>query len=165
MTDVNIRGAKELAEALATLPDKLQANVMRAALRAGAKLIREEAVACVPVDSGDLRSSLKIGTRSRRGVVSANIKAGGKQAFYAHFVEFGTAAHTITAKDGGYMMFGGAWVKSAHHPGARAQPFMRPALDGRAQAAVQAMAEAMRARLATKHGIDVPAPLEEGDEP
>lgn len=162
--EVNVKGLKELGTALQGLPDKLQRNVMRAALRAGAKLVADQARESVPVDSGALRRSVKVGTRVQRGVVQANVKAGDKEAWYARFVEFGTAAHTIKARDGGYMMFGGAWVRSVSHPGARARPFLRPALDARADAAVRATAEKMRQILATKHGIDVAQPAEEGDE-
>ena len=163
-SNVNVKGMKELAEALNGLPDRIQANVLRSALRAGAKLIQQEAIQQVPVDSGDLRASIKVGTRSSRGIVQATIKAGGKTAWYAKFIEFGTAAHTITAKDGGFLSFGGHQYRSVSHPGIQARPFMRPALDGRAQAAIQAVADAMRKRLADKHGINVPVPMEEGDE-
>jgi len=40
------------------------------------------------------------------------------------------------------------------HPGSRPKPFMRPALDGRAQDAVVAAAQYMKRRLATKNGLD-----------
>jgi HK97 gp10 family phage protein len=163
-TSVKVSGLKELNVFLDTLPDKLQKNVMRAALRAGAKVIADQARENVPVASGKLKKDITIGTRSRGGVVTASVKAGAKSAWYAKFVEFGTAAHEINAKPGSVMMFNGQIAIRVNHPGAKPQPFMRPALDARGQAAVQAVAEKMREVLATKHGLSVPHRMEDGDE-
>ena len=56
--------------------------------------------------------------------------------------------------DGGALSFGGGALQHVDHPGARAQPFMRPALDARASDATVAAAQYMKERLATKHGLD-----------
>ena len=135
----NITGGAELQAFLDQLPAKLEANVMRSALRQGANVIRDDAKANVAVSSGDLRDSIKVSTRSKRGVVSATIRAGNRKAWYAHIVEFtGAAAHKISARGKGMLAFGGFFGKSVHHPGMKAKPFMRPALDGRSSAAIQA---------------------------
>lgn len=180
--DLNIKGLKELDDALRTLPEKLHKNVMRAALRAGMKEFQAEILYRVPIGTpsgegirlyghyrGALRDSIKISTRSKRGIVTAKVTAGGKtkggaDVFYAHFLEFGTAAHQIRGARGGFLSFGGGRYRSVMHPGTKPQPFMRPALDAKAEAAVRAFASKVRSVLATKHGIDVPAPMEEGDE-
>lgn len=162
-----VKGLAELQAAMDQLPAQIERNIMRAALRAGAKVLLAEAqgTAAFADDTGALRGSLRITTSVRRGTVTAAVKAGptkrDKRPWYARLVEYGTKAHIIRAKPGGLLAIG---VSKVHHPGAKARPFLRPALDTKAQAAVQAMAEYIRQRLASKHGIDVPAPREEGDD-
>lgn len=146
----NIKGGKELDAFLKTLPAKMEKNIMRSALRKGANEIRNEAKANVPVDRGDLKKSLKVSTGGKRGKIIAKVKSGLR---YAHLVEFGTAAHKIEGKNGGFLFFNGMGVKSVHHPGSKAQPFMRPALDSKANAAIVAVGNQIRARL-TKQGIN-----------
>ena len=121
------------------------------------------AITNVPVKSSELRNSLKISTRARRGVVSASVKT---KVFYAKFVEFGTKAHWITAKKGGWLSFGGIFAKSVWHPGIPKGPkaFLRPAMDAQATAAVNAAAAYIRDRLQSKHGLDTSGVVLEGDE-
>ncbi len=154
MSEVRVKGLADLNKFLQQLPAKMEQNVMRGALRAGANVVMAEAKANVPVDSGQLRDGLKVSTSSRRGRVTAKVKATGKHAFIAPWLEYGTAAHKITAKKGKGLFFGGLFVKGVQHPGSRPKPFMRPALDGRAQDAVVAAAQYMKRRLATKNGLD-----------
>jgi hypothetical protein len=73
-------------------------------------------------------------------------------------VEHGTAAHIIRARPPNKMLAIG--VAAVHHPGAKKRPFLRPAMDAQGQAAIERMREYIRTRLATKHGIDVPAPFD-----
>ena len=153
MSNVHIKGGAELNKFLQQLPVKIEQSVLRGALRAGANVVMAEAKANVPVESGQLRDGLKVSTSSRRGRVTAKVKATGKHAHIAPWLDYGTAAHKITAKGKG-MFFGGLFVKGVQHPGSRPKPFMRPALDGRAQDAVSAAARYMKQRLATKHGLD-----------
>ena len=96
--------------------------------------------------------------------MTANLKATGAHAHVAPWVEYGTKPHTITAKPGKALAIGGMYVHAVDHPGARPHPFMRPALDSQAQPAVIAAAEYMKARLATKHGLDTAHIRIEGDE-
>jgi HK97 gp10 family phage protein len=154
MADVKVKGLADLNKFLQQLPAKVEQSVLRGALRAGANVVMAEAKANVPVASGQLRDGLKISTSSRRGRVTAKVKATGKHAHIAPWLEYGTAAHKITAKKGKGLFFGGLFVKGVQHPGSRPKPFMRPALDGRAQDAVVAAAQYMKRRLATKNGLD-----------
>jgi HK97 gp10 family phage protein len=154
MSSVRVKGLSELNKFLQQLPAKVEANVLRGALRAGAKPILEQAKGGVPVDTGKLRDGLKISTRHRKGRVTAHVKAGGDHASIAHWIEYGVAAHQITAAKGGWLFFGNGFAKAVNHPGVQARPFMRPALDMRAPSAVIAAAEYMKKRLATKHGLD-----------
>lgn len=154
MTETHVKGLAELQKFLDQLPAKLEANVMRSALRAGANIVKAQARQNVPVKTGKLRDGLKVSTSSRRGVVTAKVKATGKHAYVANWIEYGTAAHAITAKKGGFLSFGGIFAKSVQHPGAAPKPFMRPALDSKAQEATIAVGEAIKKRLASKHGLD-----------
>ncbi len=172
MAEVKVKGLAELHRFLQQLPAKMEKNVLQGALRAGAKVIADEAKLRVPKKTGRLRDSIRISARSQRGTVTATIRAGGRdsrkrvvksatgrtkvqydQAFYATWVEFGTKAHRIKARGKG-MYFGGSWYKSVKHPGARPQPFMRPALDGKARDATVAAGRYIADRLKTKHGLD-----------
>lgn len=151
---VHVKGLSELQAFMDQLTPKLQKNVMRGAMRAGMKPVQEDAKTHAAVASGALRDGLKISTSSKGTVVTASLKATGKHAHIAKWIEIGTAAHQISAKDGGALAFGGGVVQHVDHPGARAHPFMRPALDARAQDAVVASAEYIKDRLATKEGLD-----------
>lgn len=171
-----VKGLADLQRALDQLPAKIEANIMRGALRAGAKVILEDAKRRVPVAApneenarlyggreGVLRDSLRVTTGSRNGKLTASIKAGGKakgggDAYYAQWVEYGTKPHLIKAGPGKFLPLGNGFLKQVQHPGARKNPFMRLALDQSAQAAIEAAREYVRQRLATKHGIDVPGP-------
>lgn len=163
---VHVKGLSELSKFLDELTPKLQKNVMRGSLRSGIKVIQTEAKATAAFadKTGLLRKGLKISTNSKGGVVTASLKATGKHAFLAGWVEFGTAAHIIKAKDGGALSFGGGVVQSVEHPGVRAHAFMRPALDARASDAVVAAAEYMKERISTKEGLDTSGVTIEGDE-
>ena len=157
MADQSIFGGRELDAFLQSLPVKTERNILRAALRAGANEFKKDAQAKVPVDEGDLRRSIRTTTRAKKGTVYAALKVGGKRAPHAHLVEFGTAAHKIMAKKGSALAFKGQAVREVDHPGARAQPFMRPAFDTGATSAITAVGAKIRERL-TKENINVPTP-------
>lgn len=82
--------------------------------------------------SGTLRSSLEARIVGQGPTLAAEV--GSWTVDYATFVEYGTKPHDIRPKDSnGVLVF---WVKGkkvttklVHHPGTRAQPFIRPALD------------------------------------
>lgn len=154
MQYLHIKGFPELEKALSEFPNKLLKNAMRRALYAGVKVIATEAKLQCPVGppsqvaavkygakEGELKRSIKIGTNTIKGkpVVYGYVRAGSFKAYYAHWVEFGTAAHRISAKNGGALSFGGGFVHSVAHPGARPRPFMRPALDAKWMEALEAM--------------------------
>lgn len=156
MSQENIAGGAALDALLRTLPVKVETNIMRSALRAGARVYLDQVKENIPVEHGYLRQSARITTRkSREGQVSASVKVGNHLAFYAHMVEFGTRAHIIKAKPGGAMNVNGSEVKTVNHPGGRPHPFMRPAADAKFGAAVAAVQAQIRKRL-TKEGLDVP---------
>ena len=161
--EVKIEGLDVLQKVLELLPARIEANIMRGAVRAGSKVLADSAKSRAPVDSGDLKKSIRVSTRSRRGQVSASVRAGDKRAFYAHMVEYGTASfYTGDGKSVGgpykisptktqtpkqAVSFDTTARASVTHPGIRPQPFMRPALDNDSQNAVQAVADYVRGRL------------------
>lgn len=165
--DVKVTGLAELELALGQLSEKVAKNVARAALRAGAKPILEEARRLAPVRSGRLRDSLRISTSIKGGVPRAFVKVGPggskkhKGVYYAHMIERGTAKHLIVAGPGKMLPVAGG-RKSVKHPGIRKRPFMRPAADSQFGAAMDAFAEKLRQRL-TKEGIEIPDPENDDD--
>jgi len=165
----HIKGLDQLHKALQEVPAKVERNIMRGALRAGAtaELLPEVQANLLQhgsVVSGELIAGLKVSTAARRGTVSASIKARGKHGFLAVMLEYGVKAHVIAAKKGGFLSFGGYFTRAVMHPGFAPKAFMRPALDSRGVAAVIAAAEYMKRRLSTKEGLDTADIMIEGDE-
>lgn len=188
--EIHVTGLADLNKFLQELPVKMEKNVMRGAMRAGAKVILDAAKANVHSVSGELAKGLKVSVRIRGGVVIASIKTTGEHSYVAHWVEFGTAAHWISVQKSerpsrmtwrgvrafsigtlnrmakrGSLKIGTNFIgASVAHPGARPKPFMRPALDARAQDAVIAVGEYIKKRLATKYGLDTSDVLIAGDD-
>lgn len=188
---IGLKGGPELMQFLDQLPPKLEKNVLRGALRAGANVIRDEARANVPVKSGKLRRAIKTDTVTDGGLIKARVKLRGQHSFIGVFLEYGVAPHLITAGDSPYTartlnsrikkggferrengllkIFGyeydrrvrtknGTEVRSmtinkhfvrgaVEHPGVAARPFLRPALDTRANEALRAVGAYMEQRL------------------
>ncbi|MFD4572097.1 HK97 gp10 family phage protein [Streptomyces sp. NPDC058417] len=90
--------------------------------------VQNEARRRAPVDTGRLRSSIvsraEGGGRNIGYVVGSNVN-------YAAAVEYGTAPHVIKPKDKKALYWPGAAhpVAKVNHPGSRAQPFLRPAIE------------------------------------
>jgi hypothetical protein len=153
-------------------------------------VVKPAAQANIRSISGELARGLKVGTRVKRGTVTASLKAKGLHGYIAMWVEFGTRPHYISVADEErpinrrlsaragrivrasmttvnriVLKIGATFVgPTVHHPGAKPHAFMRPALDAQAGAAVVAAAEYMKRRLATKEGLDTSAVMIEGDE-
>jgi HK97 gp10 family phage protein len=157
MSDENIFGGRELDAFLQTLPVKIEKNIMRAALRAGAAEFRDAVRAGINDETGELSKSVKTSTSAKGGRVMAKLRVGNKKAWYGRLVEFGTKAHKIVPKKAGSLSFNGIQVREVSHPGAKPSPFMRPAFDSKASAAITAVGQKIRSRL-TAEGINTPAP-------
>ena len=161
MSDVNVTGLSELQAFLDALPAKMEANIMRSALRAGAVLIAKQAKANLEengnIRTGRLRDSIRVSTKLKNGQATASAKIGDKKAWYWKFIEYsGARAHSITAKNGGVLVFAGGRYRSVQHPGMTAKPFLRPALyaAGQSELVIEAVANQIKKRL-TKQGLDV----------
>ena len=151
MADATVEGLSDLWAAMQDVPVKIETNMLRGGLRAMAIPIQQEAKSLVHSVSGDLAKSIRIATGSRNGTVYARVIAGKNKKpgdpFYAHMVEFGTAAHWIKPRYTKALAFSGVMRDAVRHPGAQKKPFMRPAIDGRAQEGLEAMADYMADRL------------------
>lgn len=159
----HIKGLSEMERFMEQLAPKIAANIARGGLRAGMNVVKPIAQSNIHSVSGELAKGLKVGTRSKGLTVTATLRATGPHGFIAKFLEFGTAAHNIAAKFGGWLSFANIFRKEIHHPGARPKPFMRPALDSESSRAVVAVGEYIKTRL-TKEGLDVAHVQVEGDE-
>jgi hypothetical protein len=81
-----------------------------------------------PVDTGRLRSSIQAVPSGGRLNYTVTI---GTNVSYAADVEFGTAPHVIVPNTKQALYWPGAAhpVARVNHPGTRAQPYMRPAIE------------------------------------
>lgn len=167
-------GLVDLQKVLAELPDKLEANVLRGAMKAGAEVIAEEArERC---RSADVRKTIKTKASVKGRIVKALIQTKDGAAYMAPWLEYGTLPHVIAVRDGsgrtaravnrahkkGSLLIGGAFVGDfVWHKGAKPYPFMRPALDQRRDDAVTVIGEQIAARLAKIDALPVAAEADE----
>lgn len=167
MINMRVKGMKELEAALKQLPNKIQVNIARGAIRKGAQVVQQEMIARAPVGRGSyggaLRDSIRVGTTALGGKVGGYVRAGGKRkgrknVYYAHFIEWGTKAHRIRSDKGMPIGRGGRVVHEVFHPGIQPKPFARPALDLRYRDAIAATAARVAQLLRRKHGLDIPDP-------
>jgi hypothetical protein len=147
------------------LPKNLERNVIRGGLRAGAKVIQQQAKANVSVKTGKLKKAIGIGTRVEGSKLSSYVKLRGSGSYLGLFIEYGVAPHLISVSDAdkqvrktpggrqavsigtinkmvkrGSLKIGQSFVGPLiMHPGHAAKPFLRPALDQKAEEAVNAM--------------------------
>ena len=120
MSKPRVRGVKGLDKALeqlATFDQKAGRRVIVAALRAGNKVILDAAKEAIPVDSGALKAGMRQRARTRRGVPRNIIGFLPAVGWRWRFPEFGTQ-HMA------------------------AQPFMRPAVDTKSDAAGKVVTDA-----------------------
>lgn len=147
----------KLDKKLKRLPDAVTAEI-RAAMEKQADEIVRLARSLVPKDTHDLeesigwtwgappRGSLTLGKFVRASLgkqLTLTVFAGDDSAYYARWVEFGTAPHNVAR--GGGTVAGKSQLASGGgtgHPGAKAQPFFFPAYRARRKAAKAAIRKA-----------------------
>ena len=131
--EFTVTGLAELSKKLKEMPIKLAKNGLRAAVNAGAEVIRKDAVTRVPVLTGRLKKAIYkkqirelsnnvqqtffVGARNGKKYKKAD-----KDAYYWRFLEFGTSKLP-------------------------ARPFLRPAFDTKKSQAVDAMAKKLKERI------------------
>lgn len=132
-TEHALEGLKELDATLRAFPAKLQANILRGGLRAGGVMFQKAAIARVPRDDGDLQRSLRVSAYGlKSGKIRVTVSAGDKKAYYAHMVEYGTAAHLIRPHIQGkaMLLMPGVYKNGAvAHPGTAPTFFMTKSYD------------------------------------
>ena len=105
------------------LQDEFQKRLDRAMPRI-ANALRNELVLTVPVDTGRLRSSIKVGYDGQTLIIT--------MAEYGRFIELGCPPHVIVPKNKKALKFkaGGKniFAKKINHPGSRPTPFIRNAI-------------------------------------
>lgn len=147
-----VKGLSDLLLYLSDSPVNMHRGV-RVGLYVGAKLIEVEAKSNCPVEHGSLRDSIRVKIKEADNVIVSTIAAGGKIADgsyikYAHLVEFsGAAPHIIQAAAGKSLAFAGKEFQSVNHPGMKAKPFLRPALDANEVAAIGALDQEIESAL------------------
>ena len=154
--DFTITGGKEIMDVLAKFPVEMESKIMRGMVSASGREIAKEAKRLAPIETGDLRRSIRVSSRSpKNGKVTASVKAGGRRkgvsVYYAHMVEFGTKSHVIkpNKKRGKKAIsFDGGVFADANHPGVTPRPFMRTAMDTQVQNALDASIKYARKRIA-----------------
>ena len=119
----------KLADALRQTADNSQITTHQVLIQASNQILAEME-SRVPVDTGRLRTSLRIKVDPDRVTIGPNEDI----ADYGGYVEFGTKAHTIRPKTpGGVLVFKmngtTVYAKKVNHPGTKAQPFVRPAFE------------------------------------
>lgn len=164
MTDLlttRIRGGAEFEAFIDRFPDKMIRNVMRGAHRAGAAPIRDEAKRRAPKRTGGLAKAIKTSApKVGDGYVTVSIKlyppskGGSYNWFLGLIYEYGSRGYTGKLRGGNRRRsdkmksdgstFYGIYPDIAAHP---AEPFMRPALDTMAGAAINAIGEYCARRL------------------
>ena len=145
---MEIEGLKELDALLRKLPERVAGNALAAAVASGARVIRDDAIARAPVDTGAMQAQIYtkrvrasnafertsiVGVRGGKAKYANNKRnrqqgragkeyANGGKTYYWRFVEFGTS-------------------KMAAHP------FLRPAFDAKQNEAVKAITERLDERI------------------
>jgi HK97 gp10 family phage protein len=130
---MHVDGLKELEKKLRELGPDIARNALRAGVRAGANLIKDDAVRNAPEDTGTLKKATYIKhIRERSNNYQQTFFVGvrhgkkyakrGQDAYYWRFVEFGTAKMS-------------------------AKPFLRPAFERKKEAAVGAIAARIKIRI------------------
>lgn len=133
MISAKVEGLSELSRRMKELEPKLRKSALRAAVSAGAQVIKKAAVSIVSVDTGQTKRGI-YATRSKRGsspgveTFVVGVRTGAKYA------EKGTAAAFWW-----HLEFG-----TQHMP---AKPFLRPAFENKKMEAVEAMKQKLFQKL------------------
>lgn len=142
---MKIKGGKELHALLQQLPVEIETKIMRNAMAAGVRVIRDEAKLQVAdtSESGLLRKAIKSTRNTKRGQVIAKVKLKGPHSYAGLFLEYGVEPHEISVRNAeGSLKIGKNYVgQEVMHPGFSAKPFFRPAFDAKAKEAINVIGE------------------------
>lgn len=166
---VQITGMDEVRDALNRLPSAIQVSIVRAALRAGAKVMSDKIKTKTPARKGQiLRRSIMPQTRvmknksrdipeSYRGEVVVKKRKGNNPRKYAHLVEFGTKPHVVGKPKKKKPKAKKSVAKSPRgilpsnhpgmHPGSKPRKMFQDGFDEAKQASLAATLEVVRKRV------------------
>lgn len=154
-TSYEVKGLRELGEAMRSLSDDINRKISRAATNAAATVVRKAAqqnvVSLGLVDTGNMKAAIRtvrarrtrltsehqVGVRSGAGLRSGDIK-GGKTSD----VKAAKSGRGALGKDAFYWRF--LELGTVKRPGT---PFMQPALAQNKEKAIQAMKDRIKARI------------------
>ena len=161
--DVQVRGIQQATSNLKKLDQKIRRSIVSKGVRAGSKPIREAAKRLAPVDSGNMRRSIRTSVRWLRGKGSVlgvtkpkstkGQKKKGIDAWYAHILIGGAKPHNLNNRNSGHWTARPKpdWAdhpySSINHPGIKGNNWMW-------RAARQSFAKAVKAFRA-KYGPEV----------
>ncbi|WP_223799111.1 HK97 gp10 family phage protein [Sphingomonas nostoxanthinifaciens] len=165
-----IKGRADVARFFQQLPAELGRKVLLGAARAAANIVAAEARQ--RSISSEVTDAIKVAARREEGRVVAKVQVKGPGAYIAPWLEYGTDPHFITVDESqrrgmsvgkinrshaeGSLVINGQFVgNTVHHPGARPNPFLRPALDAKEAEAIAAAQTYINARI-TREGITGP---------
>jgi HK97 gp10 family phage protein len=150
--DFELIGQKDLLGKLKKLETKAAAVILKKALRKAGGKIRSQAKMDAPVDSGNLRRSIKVfadkGRGSKNGAL-IRVGADRKIAPHAHLVEFGTEERvlkkprTINVQTSS----GSSFFEATHTGKMPANPFFQGAYDKSQGRAVETFTNEMKRQL------------------
>lgn len=121
--EIKIKNIEEIKRAFSKSPALMTKNLDRA-IRQTILFIMGKSVANAPIRTGRLRASSYTSYGPLKGEV-------GFKAKYASYVHDGTSPYIINAKSGKALYWKGAShpVKRVRHPGIKANPFLRKAVE------------------------------------
>jgi len=89
-----MKGNVDLGAILASLPEQLERNILRGAMRAGAEVIADGARE--NCRSAEVRETIGTTSRAEPGLVTAKVQTKGKGAYKAPWLENGTEPHFVS---------------------------------------------------------------------
>lgn len=167
-----VTGRDAVKRYIASIPPAMRDKVLRGAAKAAANVVAEEAKA--RSISPEVSEAIVIRSKldGDRIIVRITVKGRWPTAV-GTWLEWGTDPHFISVDDSqrggmsvgrinelhreGSLVIGGKFVgKTVHHPGARAHPFLRPALDIKEAEAIKAAQGYITTRIA-REGLGGPS--------
>jgi hypothetical protein len=144
-----LKGGTELMQMLDRIPQRMTRSIGRGALRAGARVVAEEAKE--RVGSAAIAKQIRVSTRGDGTIVSAKVVVREEKntiGYVAWFLEYGVTPHWIRPVKKGGLELGPDVVRLVvHHPGFGERPFLRPAMDAKAAEAINAIGAYIGTRL------------------
>ncbi|QJE95208.1 HK97-gp10 family putative phage morphogenesis protein [Luteolibacter luteus] len=141
-TQIKVEGFKELRARAAKLDARLQKKVYGAAVRAGGKILVDAAKEKVPVRTGSLRKSLvhRASSKPSKGLFGVKVTIRGALKASGRVAHRGGNKGKPYYPDAVERYYRFQELGTKFHP---AKPFLKPALQGRSDAVLKAVREAL----------------------